>query len=313
MPNTSNSMVNQVIFLISPKTHFLDLAGPDQVFFEAIDFGAPLKLEYCRYADTAYSSSGIYFEKLKHFSKIKLNKGDYVFIPGVDIKLLLSKETTGRKDLFNWLRKAYENGVILCSVCTGAFLLAASGLLDGRNATTHWKRVKELKEHYPKINVLENVLFTTDDRIYTSAGIVAGIDLALFVLEKMMGEFFAHKVARELVMYMRRSANEPQQSSFVNYRNHIHTGIHRVQDWLAENLDKRVTLSDLAFKANMSDRNFTRVFKRETSLTVNQYLNKLRKDKITYLLKQPDMSRAQIAKQCGLKSERQLSRIINSP
>lgn len=305
-------MVTQIVFLISPKTHFLDLAGPDQVFFEAIDFGAPLKLEYCRYADNAYSSSGIYFEKLKHFSKLRLNKGDYIFIPGVDIKLLLSKETTGRKDLFQWLRNAYDSGVTLCSVCTGAFLLAASGLLDGKNATTHWKRIGELKEHYPNINVQENVLFTSDERIYTSAGIVAGIDLALYVLEKMMGEYFAHKVARELVMYMRRSANEPQQNSFVNYRNHIHTGIHRVQDWLTENLGKRATISDLAYKANMSERNFTRVFKRETSLTVNQYINKLRKDKIAHLLKQPDMSRAQIAKQCGLKSERQLSRIMNN-
>lgn len=174
------------------------------------------------------------------------------------------------------------------------------------------ERTKELQQLYPKAKVVENVLFTEDGNIYASAGIASGIDMALYIVEKIMGSFFAHKVARELVIYTRRSGNQHQHSELLNYRNHIHTGIHKTQDWLHENLHKKVSLKFLAGIANMSDRNFTRVFKKETSLTVNEYITLLRKEKITQLLNNPDMSRAQIAKQCGLKSERQVSRLINN-
>lgn len=305
-------MPAKIVFLISPKTHFLDLAGPDQVFFEAIDYGAPFELEYCSYSDKPSTSSGLPFGKLKHFSKVVIKKGDFIVIPGVDIQLLLSEETTKQEALFQWLKKAYAKQAGICTVCTGAFLLAASGLLDGKNCTTHWKRTHQLKKHYPKVNVVENVLFTEDDGIYTSAGIVSGIDMALHIVEKLMGAHFAHKVARELVMYVRRSGNQPQQSIFLNYRNHIHAGIHKAQDWIIENIDKKTSLDSLARTALMSNRNFTRIFKRETGVTVNEFVTLVRKEKLKELLKNPDLSRPQIAGHIGLKSERQLSRLIHA-
>ena len=170
------------------------------------------------------------FGKLKHFSKVKINAGDFIIVPGADIEFLHSKELKQEKELFQWIRNAYDRKVNICSICSGAFLLALAGLLDGKNCTTHWKRTAELQSHFPKIKVTENVLFTEDSQIYSSAGVASGIDMALYIVEQLKGEYFAHKVARELVIYNRRSGSQKQQSELLNFRNHIHTGVHKVQD-----------------------------------------------------------------------------------
>ena len=298
------------IFFVMPQTHLLDLSGPDQVFFEAKEYGANLTIEYCSFINKTGTSAGLPFGKLKHFSKVKIQKGDYLVIPGADREYLLSKEVSSQKVMLNWIKKSHENGVNILSICSGSFLLAQTGLLDGKKCTTHWKRVGELQRLFPKLLVQENVLFTEDNGIYTSAGIVSGIDLALYIIEKIMGEYFSYKVARELVMYKRRDGQQSQKGIYTDYRNHIHTGIHKVQDFIIENVGHKSSLEALAELANMSSRNFTRVFKKETNLTVNEFITLVRVEKIRDLMKNPDISRAQIAKQCGLQSERQISRLL---
>lgn len=311
MHQKNAAMAIKIVFVISPKTHFLDLAGPDQVFFESIFFKAPFELEYASFAtEEAGTASGLRFTGLKHYKDLELKKGDYVFIPGMDTEVLTGQHSVSMKPLFNWLSARYEQGVNICSVCTGAFLLAASGLLNGKPCTTHWKYTNKLQRLFPKLKVQENVLFTEKDGVFTSAGVASGIDLALYIVEQEMGPYFANKVAREIVLYIRRDANESQQSVFLSYRNHIHAGVHTVQDWLVENLDKKTTLPQLARLANMSTRNFTRVFKKETDITIGDYIALLRQEKIKEMLKKPDLSRPQMARQLGLKSERQLSRLI---
>ena len=282
------------VFVISPKTHILDLAGPDQVLFEAIFFKAPFELEYCTFSkEDACTASGLRFSNLKHYSEVTLKKGDYIFIPGMDTDVITGSHSPAMKDLFHWLSEQYDKEVRLCSVCTGAFLLAWSGLLNGKICTTHWKYTQKLQQLFPRVKVQENVLFTEKDGIFTSAGVASGIDLALHLVEKEMGPYFANKVAREVVLYIRRDGNQTQQSVFLSYRNHIHTGIHQVQDWLIDNLDKKSSLDQLAVLANMSTRNFTRVFKKETSITIGDYVAMLRQEKIKELLKKPDFSRQQ--------------------
>jgi transcriptional regulator GlxA family with amidase domain len=241
---------------------------------------------------------------------VEVSAGDYIFIPGSDVAYLNSEELSSEKALFDWVVAAYDKKVTLCTICTGAFFLASTGLLDGKNCTTHWKRTAELQEKYPRLRVLENILYTEDDRIYTSAGVTSGIDMALFIIGKIKDDYLAYKIARELVVYNRRPGNQTQQSIFLNYRNHIHSCIHRVQDWLQENIDQKVTLEELAEIACMSIRTLTRTFKKETSISVNEYITLIRKERIQELMKNPDMTRAQIARKCGLKSERQVTRII---
>lgn len=305
-------MATKIIFLVLPHIHLMDLAGPDQVFLEAKDYGADLEIEYCSYAQNIRTSAGLPIGKLKHFSKTTTKSGDFILIPGADIQFLHSKEFKMQTALQKWLQENYAKKVNICSICTGSFVLAQCGLLDGKPCTTHWKRTTELQQHFPKLNVIENVLFTEEEGIYTSAGIASGIDMALHIVEQLKDAHFAHKVARELVIYNRRKGNQAQHSVYTSYRNHIHSGIHKLQDWLQDNIHKKTSLQQLADIASMSDRNLTRIFKKETGLTVNEYINILRKEKIDELLRQPDLSRSYIAKQVGLKSERQVSRILHS-
>ncbi len=302
----------KIVFLVLPHVHLMDLAGPEQVFLEAIGYDAPFKIEYCSTENNISSSALLPLGALKHFSSIQLTAKDFLIIPGAELTYLQSKKFKTNKLIFDWIRDAKNSGVKICSICSGAFVLAESGILDGKECTTHWKRTKELQQQYPKVTVHENVLFTEYDNIYTSAGIASGIDLALHIVQQIKGEYFAHKIAREMVIYMRRTGQQKQKSDLLCFRNHIHGGVHKVQDWLQENLDKKISIANLAEMANMSTRNFTRIFKKESLLTVNQYISLLRKEKIQQLLANPDLSRIHIAMQCGLTSERQITRILHT-
>jgi transcriptional regulator GlxA family with amidase domain len=302
----------KIVFLVLPKIHLLDLAGADQVFYEATDYGADIALDYCSFTDDAVlTSTHLRFGKLKCFSEIALQKSDYLMIPGAEVSYILSSDFKQQNTLFDWIKTAHQNGVNVCSICTGAFVLALAGLLDGKKCTTHWKRTTELQAKFPKTQVLDNILFVEDQGITTSAGVTAGIDLALHIVGKIKNDLFAFKVARELVVYMRRQGNDAQRSVFLQYRNHIHSGVHQVQDWLQEHINQPHTLEDLAEMACMSARNLTRIFRRETGISVNAFTTIIRKEKIRELLKNPDMSRSQIAQACGLKSERQVARLMH--
>jgi transcriptional regulator GlxA family with amidase domain len=300
----------KIVFLILPHVHLLDLAGPDQVFLEAKDYGADIEVIYASFTSKLATSTGLPLGQVMHFSSIPINVGDFIFIPGADIKYLQSTELHHEKALIRWITEGYEKGAYLCSVCTGAFFLGITGLLNGKKCTTHWKRTAELQTFYPKARVVENILFTEEDRIFTSAGVTSGIDMALHILGTLKDDLFSFKVARELVIYQRRTGDQQQTNILWDYRNHIHTGIHNVQEWLMDNIHAKTSIHNLAEIACMSSRNLTRVFKKETSITINDYITLLRKEKIKELLKKPDLTRAQIAKECGLKSERQLTRLL---
>ncbi len=302
----------QIAFLILPHTHLLDLAGPDQVFLEARDYDAPIEVRYCSFTNNLASSAHLPFGEMSFYADIQLEAGDYLIVPGADVQYLTSKAFCGQKALFRWVREQYGKGVNICSVCTGAFFLGEAGLLAGKRCTTHWKRVRELQERFLSADVQENVLFTEDEGIFTSAGVASGIDLALHIVGKLTNDYTSFQVARELVVYTRRQAHQAQQSVFMSYRNHIHAGVHSVQDWLQHNLHQKATLEDLAEIACMSSRSLTRIFKQETGVTVNEYITLLRKERIEKLLKNPNISKAEIAQQCGLRSERQVARIMEA-
>jgi transcriptional regulator GlxA family with amidase domain len=312
LTHNKTNMKTKFVFLLLPEIHLMDLAGPDQAIHEAIDYGANFEIEYCNLENNIYSTSGLPIGNVSHFSKIQLYKGDFLIIPGSNASYLLSEKFKNQTELQQWIVHLHQNGVNICSICAGAFALAECGLLDNIQSTTHFKRTKQLQQLYPKTKVVENILFTETNGIYTSAGIASGIDLTLHIIEKLKGSHFSHLVARELVVYNRRNGNAAQESELLQYRNHIHNGIHKVQDWIIENIHRKTNLKDLAEIASMSERNFTRTFKKETQITVNDFITLIRKEKIAELLKNPDLSRVEIANKIGLKSERQINRIINT-
>lgn len=303
-------METRFVFLLLPQIHLLDLAGPDQTIHEAMDYGANFAIEYCSLENEISTTAGLPIGNVKHYSEVSLKRGDYLIIPGSNAAYLTSEAFRKNTELFEWIRKVHQNGTNVCSICAGAFVLAEAGLLDDVQCTTHFKKTAELQTSYPKAKVVENILFTDQNGIYTSAGIVSGIDLLLHIIEKLKGGHFAHLVARELVVYSRRNGSSAQQSEFLKFRTHIHAGIHKVQDWLFENLSCKLKLYELAELAGMSERNFTRVFKKETGVTVNEYITTIRREKMMELMKNPNLSRIEIAQQVGLESERQVSRIL---
>lgn len=305
-------MPTKFTFLVLPHVHILDLAGADQAIHEAIDYDADFAIEYCGIGENVMTTSGLPFGILPHYDSVNLAKDDFLIIPGSAYAYLTSTNFLQNRALFAWIRAQHKIGVNICSICMGAFVLAESGLLNHKNCTTHFKKTKALQARYPAIKVQENILFTEEEHIYTSAGIAAGIDLTLHIIEKLKGSHLAHLVARELVVYNRRNGNSAQESELLKFRNHLHAGIHKAQDFVVENIDKKMTLSELAEIANMSERNFTRIFRKETGITANEYITKIRVAKAAELRKKPDFSKLEIANQVGLQSEKQLSRILNS-
>lgn len=302
---------SRVIFVVLPQVHLLDLGGPVQVFQEANDYGAQLQLCFCAPERSLASSAGLSLGEIQPFETFELSTQDIVVIAGADVKYLQSREFLKYRSLFDWLREGHSKGATICSICTGSFVLGAAGLLDGRTCTTHWKRTAELQQAFPTAKVIDDKLFTEDDRILTSAGVAAGIDLALHLVAKLTDDHTSFKIARELVLYIRRTGNEEQQSLFMKYRNHIHSGIHRVQDYVQTNLEKDTNLPVLSEIACMSSRSLTRTFKRATGITVNEYVTFIRKERLKELTKIPGYTRKQLAQFCGLKSERQVIRLIN--
>jgi transcriptional regulator GlxA family with amidase domain len=302
----------RIVFLVLPRVHLLDLAGPDQVFYEARDHGLPLEVLYCSYTENVTTSTGMLLGPYEHYAGIELTKGDYLVVPGAELSFLNAADIRKEKELFAWVVSLIEKGVFVCSVCTGAFFLAMTGVLNGRVCTTHWKRTSELQQKFPRLKVVENSLFTHDGLVWTSAGVTAGIDMALHIVSQMSNEQLSFQVARELVVYRRRQGGEQQQSIFMQHRNHIHAAIHRVQDHIQLHIGKPLTLIKLAEIACMSPRNLTRLFKKETGISVNQYLNTIRLAHLKQLLGNKELTRKQLAFACGLRSERQVIRLINN-
>ncbi|WOK09286.1 DJ-1/PfpI family protein [Imperialibacter roseus] len=299
-----------IAFIVPPNVELLDLAGPVQVFTEAKFIGYDIGIDFYSYTTAVTSTAGLEFGKIKHFKEARLLPGDFVIIPGMKFEYIESEEFRAEKEFFQWLSDCADRLVNVCSVCDAAFVLGEAGLLDGRECTTHWRRMEALQVRFPRARVISDILFVKSGNVYTSAGISAGIDLALSILEDLKGPHFVHQVARGLVVYHRRSENQSQHSVYLDFRNHINPKIHAVQDYLVDHISGENAIETLASMVAMSPRNLTRVFKEATGTTIVEYLTKLRRENAQTLLHNPDYTVDYIAAQCGFKSARQLQRIL---
>jgi transcriptional regulator GlxA family with amidase domain len=302
--------MKKIAFIIPPTMQLLDLAGPVQVFSEAKYFGYDLSLEFYTFQKDPRCSAGLLFANLMDFSEAQLSEGDYLFMAGMEFNYIESISFRAERKFFDWLKTCVEKKVTVCSICNAAFALGEAGLLDNLECTTHWRRIEPLQQRFPKAKVLSDVLYVKNNHVYTSAGVSAGIDLSLSVLEDLKGPLFTHKVARSMVVYHRRSHSHKQQSIYLDYRNHIHPQVHQVQDYLIEHLTEDNDIDSLAELVAMSPRNLSRVFKEKTGITILEYLTQLRLEKATTLLNNPTYTLDYIASQCGFKTSRQLQRIL---
>lgn len=305
-------MTPQVVFAIPPKAHLLDLNGPAHVFYEAKQLGVDIELLYVAIdqSKALESSAGLAFNRLTSFENLGLGQGDFIIIPGAEADLITNNRLGQKyKPFFSWLQKQSERQVNICSICTGSFILAASGLLRGRACTTHWRYVELFKSLYPTIHVQENRLFVKDEHIYTSAGVSAGIDMSLYILEQRYSPEVVSQISKEMVYPLRRSETDPQLNIFLQYRNHLDTRIHQVQDFMIHHLHQNCKAEVLANQVNMSVRNLSRLFKKKTNMTLGHYLELLRVETAMRLLREGHKVQA-VADACGLKSTNQLRTIL---
>ena len=302
--------MTQVVFLVLPQAELLDFAGPAQVFSEANDLGANFTLRYAGLQTEATSAQGLSLHQLESIESISLGPDDLLFVPGV-LRPGYHKQNLAQlgENLFSWLDEVHQSGAQICSVCTGAFVLGYAGLLNGRSCTTHWQCIEQLQEDYPQTNVLDDRLFVEDGQIMSSAGIASGIDMALSIVEDRFGALFTAKVARALVVYLRRDGAHSQQSIYLSYRSHLSPVVHEVQDWLIANPSQPYTLENLAEMLHLSSRHLTRLFKQATGITIATYATLVKIEHAQTLLKNPNLTIEAVAQQCGFKDARQLRRL----
>jgi len=210
--------------------------------------------------------------------------------------------------LIAWLRLAARRSRRVASVCTGAFLLARAGLLDGRRATTHWAACAALERNYPAVDVEPDPIFVRDGNVYTSAGVTAGIDLALALVEEDLGRVAALDVARSLVLFIRRPGGQAQFSAGLAGQSASQPGIRVLQSWIADHLEADLSVPALADRSFMSQRNFARVFARETGMTPAAYVEALRVERARTLLETTELQLDEVARRCGFGTVETLRR-----
>jgi transcriptional regulator GlxA family with amidase domain len=256
--------------LIFPNFQLLDAAGPISVFEIAARLaGAPPSIKVVAATPgPVRSSSGAEmlargFQPAGAISTLIVAGGEGTRSPAICAKTL------------SFVKGLAKRGVRVASVCSGAYILAEAGLLDGRRATTHWGRTKHFLSAYPKVKLECDQIFVRDGNIWSSAGITAGIDLALAMVTEDFGDEIAQQTARQLVLYHRRSGGQSQFSSLLELK--APSGrFGPLLTWAREHLEKPLTVEDLAEQAGMSSRHFARAFIAETGTTPSKAVERLR-------------------------------------
>ena len=221
-----------------------------------------------------------------------------------------ASEMRYERGFLDWLRFASNNARRFGSVCTGALALADAGLLDGRRATTHWNWCRQLARDYPRVTVDPNPIYVRDGNCYTSAGVTAGIDLSLALVEDDLGRAVALQVARMMVVFLRRPAGQSQFSATLAAQTAESRPLGELLAWLPDNLRRNLTVAQLARRAAMSPRNFARLFRQEVGKTPARHIEDLRLEAARRQLESTSRSLSQVAAASGFASAEVLRRVF---
>src|SRR6516162_2226968 len=289
-----DSSGRRIIVVVVPPVDELDLVGPLQVFNSVTRLASRniYEIEVVTNTDslTVEGEAGVLtFVARHHFNKVEGAYDSVLLVCG------LKSRSVRDAALSAWLRNVVSEVRRLGAVCVGAFLIAEAGLLNGRTATTHWRFGREMASRFPRVHVQHAPLWVKDGNIYTSAGISAGIDLALAWVEEDCGAGLAHEAARELVLFLRRPSGQPQLSVSLASQASEMMSIRELQIWIAEHLQAKLSVEDLADRMSMSVRNFERVFTREVGTTPSQYVLQTRVEAARRQLERTEKGLKQVA------------------
>jgi transcriptional regulator GlxA family with amidase domain len=293
----------RIAVLAFPDVQILDVVGPLEVFGRTARFLIEKNLRARStyvveilglQAGAVRSSSGLELVAERAFSDVR---------DGIDTLLVAGGSGTMRvlenEEVLRWLRKMRPRVRRIGSVCTGAFVLAEAGMLDGRRATTHWDWCARFAARYPRVNLEPDPIFVKDGRTYTSAGVTAGMDLALSLVEEDHGREVALGVARELVVFLRRPGGQSQFSAQLSAQLAEGKPIQRVQTYIHDQLENDLSVPVLAARVAMSPRHFARVFSREVGVTPAHYVQRVRVEVARRKLEETARGMDEIASECG--------------
>ena len=299
-----------VVFIVLEGIVLLDLAGPAEALRVANKLvPGSFEVHYC--APTAALETGLPGLQLAGLQPLpdRLPANALVVLSGV-VDRAYDLRAPATLAVLDWLRtRMPADGFELVTVCAGALVAAAAGLLRDRACTTHHSCVASLGALEPSARVLENRIFVQDGPIWTSAGITAGIDLALHLVARATDPRVASAVARDMVVYLRRAGDDPAISPWLDHRNHLHPGVHRVQDAVLRNPAGDWTATTLARQAHTSARHLARLFAEHAGCTPMDYLYRVRLALARTLLSQTRHGMERVAQQAGFSSAHHLRRV----
>jgi transcriptional regulator GlxA family with amidase domain len=304
-----------VIVVVPPRALLLDIAGPLEVLRRASleQDAVRFDVSYVAASATLPTSIGLAIAGLVPLPEA-IGDDAMIVVPGsadaVAFGNDVSDASVARDEaaIVAWLARCVGATHVLVSICSGALLAARAGLLDGRECTTHFSVCADLAALAPSARVHENRLYVADGTRCSSAGVTAGTDLMLHLVAEMCSPAVALAVARHLVVYLRRSGNDPQLSPWLEGRNHIHPAVHRAQDAIAADPARAWTLAALANIANTSARHLSRLFNEHAGMGLPDYINRLRVSLARELLGQTRLDMERVAERSGFASARQLRR-----
>ena len=288
----------RIVILAFPGVQSLDVIGPAEVFAtgDQLAGGGVYEVEVvAKEPEPIMARSGGY--GLVPKSTIARTRGpiDTLIVAG-GFGVRRAAEDAA---LIRWIRSAARRSRRVASVCSGSFLLARAGLLEGKTVTTHWSRAAELTEAHPELTVDPNPIFLREGDLWTSAGVTSGMDLSLAMVEDDHGAELAVEIARWLVLFLQRPGGQAQFSSHLSTQLAERRPLRELQSWIADHLDADLRVEALAERAAMSPRNFARFFSRETGMTPAAYVEVLRVERARQLLEGAADPIARVARQCG--------------
>jgi transcriptional regulator GlxA family with amidase domain len=290
--------IQKVAIVIHEGVQALDVAGPVDVFAEANDYVAAED----RYETVLVGASLSPLRASNHMQMI----ADQTFEEasgGFDILLVAGgprlPDAEPDPRMTDWLRAAPWRASTYGSICTGAFALGHAGLMDGRRVTTHWQNAQKLAARFPAAKVEPDLIYVRDGRLVTSAGVTAGIDLALSLVAQRHGPMVAVTVAKRMVVVAQRQGGQSQFSPYLTAPSDPVSPIARIQDFVMANIADRLSLELLAAEVGMSGRNLTRHFAQETGITPHEFVERARVDAARKLLEGSDRALKAVAHDCG--------------
>jgi transcriptional regulator GlxA family with amidase domain len=310
MPNNPQITPNprQVDFLAFPDVQLLDVTGPFQVFasanrlFEEAGRPPPYALRVVAATPGPIASSAGLALVAMALPAADVALDTLIIAGGIGVQAAYRDRT-----LVDWVRQRAGVARRVASVCTGAFLLAATGLLDGRRATTHWSRCADLAAAFPAVRVEHDPIYVNEGAIWTSAGVTAGIDMALALLEADLGRTIATEVARHLVVFAKRPGGQAQFSAGLALAG-ADARFDPLHDWMKRNLREDLAVPALAEQAGMSERSFVRHYRRITGTSPARAVERVRVEAARQALGETALPVKRIARDCGFGSEETMRR-----